>query len=123
MAGDYEEVKLENLNGGQIGALFDRELARVLENIADENTNAKDVRSISITIKFKPEEDRGGAAVEVGANSKLASVKPSKKMVVFAFDGATVTAYQSDPKQMLLDGLKPEDSRIIPMPGKTAGER
>jgi hypothetical protein len=111
-SGSYKLVSLENLNGGQIGALFDRELAIVLENIADENTAAKAKRDITIKIAIKPEDDRGSAVIEVSAKSSLASVKPSKSFAVFAFDGGSVTAYQSDPKQLNLgeDG-KPANER------------
>ncbi|MDD5305118.1 MAG: hypothetical protein PHS14_18625 [Elusimicrobia bacterium] len=110
--GSYELVSLENLNGGQIVALFDRELATVLDNIADENTAARAKREITLKIAIRPEDDRGSAVIEVSAKSSLAPVKPSKSFAVFAFDGNSVTAYQSDPKQLKLgeDG-KPENER------------
>ena len=117
--GAYEVISLESLNGGQIVALFDRELEKVLENIADENTPEKAARSISITIKIKPEEGRGSAVVEVASTSKLAPVKPSKSYAVFAFDGDKVTAYQSDPKQLKL-GDTVVDGKVISMPQAAA---
>lgn len=100
--GAYELISLETLNGGQIVALFDRELEKILENIADENTPPKKARSIKIEIKITPEEDRGSAVISISAQSSLAAVKPSKSYAVFAYDGGKVTAYQSDPKQFEL---------------------
>lgn len=100
--GAYEAITLDNLNGGQVVALFDREIEKLLGNIADENTPAQAARSITISIKVKPAEDRGSASIEVSAKSTLAGVKPSKSFAVFAFDGDTVTAYQSDVTQLKL---------------------
>lgn len=120
--GAYEVIALDTLNGGQVVALFDRELEKILENIADENTPEKATRSLKIEIKIKPEEGRESAVVEVSAQSKLAAVKPSKSFAVFAYDGDRVTAYQSDPTQLKLgEGGAPGDGKIIDMPAKAAG--
>jgi hypothetical protein len=110
--GGYEVIQLDTLNGGQIVALFDREFSKILENVADENTPEKAVRSLKIEIKIKPEEGRGSAVVEVSAQSKLAAVKPSKSFAVFAFDGDKVTAYQSDPKQLSLGVETPPANEV-----------
>ena len=121
--GSYELVQLETLNGGQVVALFERELAKVLENIADENTPAKTTRSITLSIKIKPEDDRGSAVIEVDGHSKLAPVKPSKSFAVFAFDGDRVTAYQNDPRQAKLGLEEPVgDHKEVPY-NKASGER
>ena len=124
--GAYEVVSLESLNGGQVIALFERELKKVLENIADENTGAKVTRSIVLSIKIKPEEDRGSAVIEVEGHSKLAPVKPSKSFAVFSSDGTNITAYQSDPKQLKLGETEgqPLGDNITPITGaKAVGER
>jgi len=105
---EYEPVSLDRLNGGQVVALFERELSDVLKNIADENTPAKAKRSISISIIIHPEEDRESAVIEVSAKSGLAPVKPSKSFAVFGFDGSKVTAYQTDVKQLKL-GEEPDN--------------
>lgn len=126
---DYERMSLENVNGGQVVALFERELGKVLENIADENTSGKTVRTITLTIKIRPEEDRGSAVVEVEGHSKLAPVKPSKSFAVFSYDGSKVTAYQSDPKQLKLGdmagaALENGDGKLLKMPGvKVSGNQ
>lgn len=106
MSGNYEEITMEGLNNGQLGALFDRELAKVLENVADKNTAAVATRSIVLTIKIKPEdESRGSVKIEVTGSSKLAPVSPSKAYALLSFDGEKVHAYQSDPKQALLEEI------------------
>ncbi len=114
MKQEYEAVSLDRLNGGQVVALFDRELEVVLRNIADENTPSKAIRSITIQIDIKPEEDRESAVIQVSAKSKLAAVKPSKSFAVFGFDGKKVTAYQTDVKQLKLgEEPMPENVRSI----------
>jgi hypothetical protein len=100
--GAYEPVSLETLNSGQIVALFGRELEKILENIADDNTPTKAVRSMTITVKFRPEEGGESMVVEVSAKSSLAAVKPSKSYALLSFDGDKVTAYQNDPTQLKL---------------------
>ena len=120
MQAEYKPVTLENLNGGQIVALFERELKRVLENIADENTKSKDSRSITISIKFRPEEDRGNVDIEVSADAKLAKVKPSKSFAVLSNDGSKITAYQTNPKQLNLAEEALGDN-MTPFPGAAGG--
>lgn len=120
MPGEYEVVTIDRLNGGQVVALFERELSKVLENIADENTPAKAPRGITITIKIKPEDDRATTTVEIEAHAKLASVKPSRSFMVLGYDGNKVTAYQSDPKQQKL-GLEEEPANVSKFPGQAAG--
>ncbi len=119
--GSYEIISLDSLNGGQVVALFDRELESLLANIADENTSAKAERAITIKIAIKPEDDRGSAVVSVSATSKLAPAKPSKSYAVFAFDGDKVTAYQSDPTQLNL-GDGGAEASVFQKPRKAAGE-
>lgn len=120
--GAYEQVQLDTLNNGQVVALFDRELAEVLANIADENTSAKAKRDITIKIAIRPEEDRESATVEVSAKSSVAPVKPSKSFAVFSMDrNGKVSAYQTDPKQLNLGMEKQDDGgKIVDMP-KAAG--
>lgn len=100
--GTYEPVSLETLNSGQIVALFQRELEKILENIADDNTPIKAARSMTISIKFKPEEGGESMVVEVSAKSSLAPVKPSKSYALLSYDGERVTAFQNDPTQLKL---------------------
>lgn len=121
MPGNYEEIKLDNINGGQMVALFERELARVLENIGDENTSAKATREISLKVKIRPDETRESATIEIDGHAKLAPVKPSKSYAVFSFDGTTVRAFQSDPRQLTL-GVEDTPGNVTPMPAKAAGE-
>lgn len=111
MPSNYQEVTLESLNNGQLVALFDRELAKVLENIADDNTDAKATRSIVLTVKIKPDETREQVTVEVDGKAKLAGVKPSKSFALLSYDGKKVRAYQSDHRQALLEEIAVDEAK------------
>jgi hypothetical protein len=124
--GNYELMSLESVNGGQAVALFNREVKKILTNVADENTEAKAVRSLTLVIKFRPEDDRGGAQVEVTHVTKLAPVKPSRSFAAFSYDGDDITAYQSDISQLKLGkaGTAEEplegEGKVLNMPGRRA---
>jgi len=93
-------VTFDSLNGGQLVALFDRELAKVMENIQDPNTPEEATRSIQLSIKVKPDEGRGGAKFTVDSTVKLPSVRPVTSHVLLSFDGEKTEAFQyADPKQ------------------------
>lgn len=68
----FERMTLANLAGGGAEEIFQRELARVLANIADPNTPAQSKRKIVLTVEFKTREARDGADVSVAYETKLA---------------------------------------------------
>ena len=69
---DYQTVSLPTIGNGAASELFEDELARVLENILDVNTEPDAVRSITLTVKIRPTKDRDMGAVSIEAKSKLA---------------------------------------------------
>lgn len=76
-----KEVSLETLAGGAAVEIFQRELNVVARNIADENTDPKKSRKITLTVTLTPDEARAEVAMSVSAKSTLASVKPAKKTI------------------------------------------
>ena len=71
----HQGVTLDSIAGGALAELFEVELARVLANITDPNTDTKTARKISIEVVFAPAEDRDVADVRVKCASKLAGIK------------------------------------------------
>lgn len=51
---EYAQVNIKNINSGAITELFNAELPKVLENIADDNTKPDASREIRLIIKIKP---------------------------------------------------------------------
>lgn len=119
---DYKEVTLDTLNMGAARDLFESAWERLLENIGDENTKAGAVRSISITVKVKPNEDRSNAATTVAVTERLAPLNPHSHFVVLSTNGRNVQAFTTDPKQQDL-GLEADGLEKITQFPAAAGER
>jgi hypothetical protein len=51
-------VNITNIAGGALVEQVDSEIKRVLDNIIDPNTEATKKRKITITLEFKPDEER-----------------------------------------------------------------
>lgn len=99
---EKEKVSLSNLCGGAVEEVFQRELAEVLENVADINTDPEQKRKITLEFSLSPFEDRSGAQVTFSCKSKTAAVKEVKGTVFFQRRGMTFEAYPHDPKQARL---------------------
>jgi hypothetical protein len=100
-------VTLDNIGGGALAELFAMELARVLANIADVNTDEKGKRTIAISVSFKP-KDRDVADVELTCSSKLAPTAKVSTQVFMGRQAGKLIAVESDPRQSnLFDPPKP----------------
>jgi hypothetical protein len=95
-----EFVTLENLLEGGLSEMFDHELKRVNDNIRDPNTPATAERSVTLTIKLKPDERREQCATKVTCAAKLANAEPVETTIfIGTLDGEPV-AYEHNPRQM-----------------------
>jgi hypothetical protein len=68
---DMPEITLDTLAGGAVRERVQRELDVLLANIADPNTDAKKARSLTLTIKLKPDINREIVDVEISAKASL----------------------------------------------------
>jgi hypothetical protein len=94
-----EYVDIVSLGRGAAVELFNDELNRVLTNILDPNTDAKALRSLTLTVKFKPSEDRDLAGVTMEVKSKLASPKGVGTVVFIGKEAGHPVAMERNPKQ------------------------
>jgi len=102
-------VTLDTIGGGALRELFAAELARVLANIADPNTDTGAKRSITIAVSFKPNRDRDVADVELRCQSKLAGIASVSTQVFVGRAGGKLVAVENDPRQAaLFDVDKPQ---------------
>lgn len=83
-----EVMNLSNIGGGAAMEIFDLELAKVLRNIMDPNTDPKAIREIVIKVRFRPDDDRDLGAVEVVGGSKLEGNKGFMTKVCFGRDSS-----------------------------------
>jgi hypothetical protein len=65
-------VSLETINSGAVIDLFTEAFEKLLENVADDNTEPDKVRSITIKLAVKPSKDRSKADTKVEVTSRLA---------------------------------------------------
>lgn len=72
----YEKVTLSSLKDGALEELFQYELAKVLDNLADTNTDKKKKRSITINLEMIPNEDMSMVQTTFSVKSSLAPIKP-----------------------------------------------
>lgn len=77
-----EKRNILEIGGGYILELAEFELKKILKNIADPSTELDKPRTLTIQMKFTPNEDRSQIAVESATKISLAPYKP-KKTVLF----------------------------------------
>lgn len=79
-------VDLSNIANGAADEKFNQELQKVLENIADPNTEAKKARKITLTFTLTGNEKRNLANVEVQAKSTLVPAKEVGTELIIDYD-------------------------------------
>ena len=67
-----EHINLETFANGALSEQVNRAMEEVSKNIQNPNTAAKAVRKITVTIAFKPNDQRDFVATDVQTNTKLA---------------------------------------------------
>lgn len=118
---NQQGVTLDTIGGGALSELFATELARVLTNIADPNTDEKTKRSISITVTFKPNRDRDVAEVDLTCSSKLAGIVKVSTQLFMGRQQGKLIAVESDPRQSnLFDPARAPLAAVASFP--TGGE-
>lgn len=106
-------VTLETIGGGALSELFDAELARILSNITDPNTDTTTKRVMTITVKFKPNRDRDVADVELTCGSKLAGIMTVSTQLFMGRHQGRLIAVENDPRQTtLFDDARPNLSAV-----------
>jgi hypothetical protein len=80
-------IDLSNFADGAVAERVNIEIQKVLENLADPNTDAKKARTITVKITMKGDEKRDLANVSVQASSKLAPAKEIETKIVLDRDG------------------------------------
>jgi len=98
-----EQVNLATIAGGAAVELFEQELGKVVENILDPNTEADAARTITLTIKLKPNNERNIGSVSVAAKSSLAAFRAASTQMFFGRLEGRPVAVEHDPKQLQME--------------------
>lgn len=115
-----QKVSLETIGGKAAGELFDAELNRVLQNIADPNTDSKSKRVITLTFTFKPGKERNTAKVETKCRATLAGINTVESDLFIGMSKGKLIAVENDPRQgQLFDQQKqgPQLAAVSNFPG------
>lgn len=79
-------INLEDLAGGEFAIKINEALLQVAENIKNTNTSATARRSISVTLKFDPDNDRQLIRTSVSVQTKLAAAESIELKMVMNVD-------------------------------------
>ena len=63
---------LETFAGGELSRQINRDIEAVMRNVVDPNTDVKAKRKITVTIEFKPNEQRNFITTNVNSKPTLA---------------------------------------------------
>lgn len=118
-----KQIDINNLAGGAMAERINRELTKVAENILDPNTDPKSARTITVTIKIKPDDAREIGMTDIQVKSSLAPAKAIPAKFVFDFDmegNAVMAELKShDRDQMRID----DDGTITDGTGADASKK
>ncbi len=95
----YEKITLSSLKDGAVEERFQYELKKVLDNIADPNTETKKARKITIELTFSPDESCENVSCITKVKSSLVPVKESSCILSLSSAGENLGLYQETTKQ------------------------
>jgi hypothetical protein len=102
-------VDLTTIGQGAAVELFAAEWKRVIDNIADINTDAKARRKVTLEITLLPSEDRRASLVYVDCKAKLAPHRGEETTIFFGIVDGKRAAVESNPTQ----------GKLFDKPGRT----
>lgn len=111
----FPVLTLANLGHGAAAEQFEMELAKVIENIKDANTEATTKRSIRLEIEFKPSENRGECALSIQASSKLAPFNSAGANIFIGYRAGKPVATSFNIAQQQLDFDRESAPRALPV--------
>lgn len=113
---DPEKLSVTTLKRGSAIELIDEELARVLENIVDPNTDAEAVREVTLVLRFKPDEDRERVSLQIKVKSKMAPPTAASASIWVLHTKLGIVGVEDNPYQR---ALFEEPSTEADPPGET----
>lgn len=114
---EEQRTSILQMARGAIQERADYEMARVLDNILDPNTEARAKRKLQLTIEFRPDDDRQVIAVSVTAKSALCPTNPVSTSLYITGDergeATAVEMVQNIPGQTDLFGSEQEPAAVL----------
>lgn len=104
-----EKIKLEDLKGGALQEQFAKSFEKVIENLQNPNTPYKNVREITIKLKFVQNEKRDDVKVDIQVSEKLAPQAPMETSFTIGTDLRSGHVYAKEYGSQLHGQLRMED--------------
>jgi hypothetical protein len=102
---------------GAIKERVDYEMAKVIDNILDQNTNPTKKRTVTLTIGLTPDSERQQVSISVVAKSKLEPTNPvSTALYITGDKDGAVTAVEMVPQipgQMDMSSQEQEEPSVL----------
>ena len=90
-------LTLETVCNGAADELFEAELASIIQNIEDPNTEAKDKRKIVFEFTFEPNAERNFAEVSLQTKTTMAKMRPASGGMILDSGKALTNADKQQP--------------------------
>lgn len=113
MADELNELSIANIAGGAAVEMIDDCLSQVWENIRDRNTEAEKVRTVTLKIRIKPDEERDVGKVELSCTPTLAPDKPITTRVDIGHEGGRTIAVEHPRQTDIGEFIDPDKVRHI----------
>lgn len=95
----------------------DYEMSSIIDNILDPNTNPTKERTLTVTLKFKPDTDRRQIGVQSFAKSKLEPTNPvSTTLYIIGDQNGEAVAVEMVPQvpgQQSIDGAEEDEPKTL----------
>jgi hypothetical protein len=112
----YDKKSILQMAKGAIEERVDVEMAKLVDNIMDENTKATTARKLTLTVEIKPDDERKILQVSATAKSTLAPTNPVATSLYMARVGGEVQAVEMVPQipgQQYMDGGEQEQPAML----------
>jgi hypothetical protein len=80
-------LTLSTICGGMVEHIFNRELSRVCENIADPSVKTEAVRKVAVVVTIKPNPKGTVAEISYDVKTSMPGVQTEKTSAYLAMDG------------------------------------
>lgn len=113
MSNEKKAKSILEMARGAFMERVDTEMAKVIDNILDANTNPTQKRKVTLTLELTPDDDRQNILVNFAVQSKLAPMVPARTSLWVAGELSTgevqvVEMVPQVPGQMSMDGAEQE---------------
>lgn len=115
---ELDRISILEACGGAFKERVDRAMGEVVDNILDLNTSPNAKRSVTITMRIAPSNDRSTLSIEFTAKTALAPAEPVGTTIYItsiAGTGEMVLAEKPPqiPGQLGMDGQEQQEPKII----------